>query len=412
MTGVPPTLIVGASISGVRTALQLRRAGHTGPITLLDAQEHPPYDRPPLSKTMLTSEAQPSAVTLLTAERAAELEISLALGLRASGLDLATREVEIGGGSRLAFGELVLATGARPLPLPWPKTDRMFELRTLDDARRLRDALRSARKVAIIGAGFIGAEVAAAARTLGLDVSLIDLLPYPMARALDPETGRVFRELHENHGVHMHLGVRVEAISSDGSGVTIALSDTSVIQADIAMVGIGVTPAIEWLQSSGLHLDNGITCDAHGRAVGQDGIYAVGDAASWYHPRWQEHRRVEHWTTAMEQANAVARYIVDPDGTPEFAPVEYVWSDQYDWKIQLAGDTKRGVRGRRIVEPAPGTRQAALWSDPDGAVCAGFAVNWPKASVAIRRALGEQRPADQLEAELASAMSEMSALGT
>jgi phthalate 3,4-dioxygenase ferredoxin reductase subunit len=385
---MPTALIIGGSVAGTRVALDLRRLGFTGEITIVDEQLETPYDRPPLSKGALTS-ADGAPSFLLTREQAVTQGICLRLGSRAVRLDVAGKAVVAGDGHRLRYDYLVVATGARPRPLPWPAHDRLLELRTLADGRRLRRALRDSSTIAVVGAGFIGAEVASVARGLGVEVVMIDPLPAPMSRLLGAEVGSRFAALHAARGVKTRFGTGVDEIAGDADGVTLRLTDGDVVTADAVVAGIGAQPADDWLASSGLPVDGGLICDSRCRVLGHDDIYAAGDIARWFHPRHRELVRVEHWTYAVEQAQFVARQIVSPSAD-EFTPVEYVWSDQYDWKIQIAGRPDRGTAHHLIDQPDR-NRFCALYVADDGSLTGMLTVNWPKAAILGRRALAADR---------------------
>jgi NADPH-dependent 2,4-dienoyl-CoA reductase/sulfur reductase-like enzyme len=381
---MPTALIIGGSVAGTRVALDLRRLGFTGEITIADEQLEPPYDRPPLSKGALTS-ADGAPSLLLSREQAATQGICLRLGSRAVRLDVAGQAVVTDDGTRLAYDYLVVATGARPRPLPWPAHDRLLELRTLADGRRLRRALRSSGTIAVVGAGFIGAEVASAARYLGVEVVMIDPLPAPMSSLLGAEVGSRFAALHAARGVKTRFGTGVDEIACAADGAVLRLTDGDMVTADAAVAGIGAQPADGWLASSGLPVDGGLICDSRCRVLDHDDIYAAGDIARWFHPRHRELVRVEHWTNAVEQAQFVARQIVSPSAD-EFTPVEYVWSDQYDWKIQIAGRPERGT-AHHVIDQPDRSRFCALYVAGDGALTGMLTVNWPKAAILGRRAL-------------------------
>lgn len=390
------TVIVGASIGGVRTAQALRRGGYTGEVVLVDADAEPPYDRPPLSKAMLLDGSAPTP-TLLTYDEAAASDIRLELGVAAQALDIAARTVDLADGRRLAFDDVVLATGSIARPSPWGRHEGLHVLRTLADARALRADLRRGGRVVVVGAGFIGAEVASAATALGLSASLVDPLPVPMGRVVGDEVGRVFERLHQRRGVSTYFGSGVEDVCRENGGLGVTLTDGTRLDADTVVVGIGATPNQAWLESSGLLLDDGVVCDEFCRAVGQPRVHVVGDLARWLHPRHGERVRVEHWTNAVEQASCVAHNIANPEALRACAPVEYVWSDQYDQKIQLVGRPWRGVRWEMLGEPDVDQRFAVLWADEAGVLCGGMSVNWPKAAVTSRRALGAAGAAGTLE---------------
>jgi NADPH-dependent 2,4-dienoyl-CoA reductase/sulfur reductase-like enzyme len=256
----------------------------------------------------------------------------------------------------------------------------VYVLRTLADARALRAALARAQRVLVIGAGFIGAEVAAMARGHGVEVTLVDPAPVPMGRVVGADLGVRFADLHRRHGVDTRFGTTVQALGPAGAGYRAELSDGTVVEVDEVVVGIGSEVNVGWLAGSGLVVGDGVRCDDRGEAVGAPGIHAVGDAACW------AGARVEHWTSAVEQAVCVARTIVDPDSPTGPAPVAYVWSDQYDWKIQLVG-TRDVARDPVVVEESEPFRLLATWCDDDGRVTGGVTVNWPRESVRLRTAL-------------------------
>jgi len=329
-------VIVGASLAGLRAAEELRTAGHPGTITIVGDEPHRPYDRPPLSKQVLTGAKPPESTALQVASGSIDgLGLDWRLGVSATGLDLGDRTVLLAGGERLAFDGLVIATGAAPRRLPG--TDHIagvHTLRTLDDSIAIRTALEAGpRRVAVVGAGFIGAEVAASTRSLGVEVSLIEALPVPLERGLGPQMGSVVADVHREHGVDVHLGVGVVLIEGADRVERIRLTDGSVLDVDLVVVGIGVSPNTEWLEGSGLTLDNGVLCDA--TCLAAPGVVAAGDVARWPNERFGEVMRVEHWDNAIEMGGHAARTLL---GQAEaYAPVPWFWSDQYDRKIQLAG---------------------------------------------------------------------------
>ena len=342
-------VIVGASLAGFRAAEELRTRGHAGTITIVGDEPHRPYDRPPLSKQVLTGAKPPESTTLHVASGSVEdLDLDWRLGATATGLDLEDRTVLLGGGERLSYDGLVIATGAAPRRLPGTDhLDGVHTLRSLDDSVAIRAALvASPQRVAVVGAGFIGAEVAASTRSMGIDVSLVEALPVPLERGLGPEMGAVVADLHRDHGVDVHLGVGVVRIEGSERVERIRLTDGSVLDVDLVVVGIGVSPNTGWLEGSGLTLDNGVVCDAACRAA--PGVVAAGDVARWPNERFGEVMRVEHWDNAIEMGGHAARTLL---GAPEhYSPVPWFWSDQYDRKIQLAGraaadDTVKVVSG-------------------------------------------------------------------
>jgi NADPH-dependent 2,4-dienoyl-CoA reductase/sulfur reductase-like enzyme len=336
MAPVEHVVIVGASLGGLRTVQSLRSAGYRGRITLIGEEMHPPYDRPPLSKQVLAGEWQVEQTALADSAELDRLDVELRLGVRATDLDVVSRTVGLHGGERVRYDALVVATGAKPRTIPdTPPLAGIHVLRTLEDGLALRVALAGAARVVVVGAGFIGAEVAATARGRGLDVTVLEALPVPLSRGLGPILGPVIAGIHVDHGVDLRLGAGVAGFEGDGRVERVRLVDGSAVDADVVVVGIGVVPATSWLEDSGLELRDGVVCDQHCEAVGAPRVWAVGDVARWYNPLFEQEMRLEHWTNAVEQATAVAANIM---GEPvPYAPVPYVWSDQYGSKIQIVG---------------------------------------------------------------------------
>ncbi|HEV7525101.1 MAG TPA: FAD/NAD(P)-binding oxidoreductase, partial [Acidimicrobiia bacterium] len=328
--------IVGTSLAGLRAAETFRREGFSGRIVAIGAEPHLPYDRPPLSKELLRGDWEPDQL-VLRKQGVDDLELDWRLEARAVALHLADREVELHDGERVAFDGLVIATGATPRRLAnQPNLAGVFTLRTLDDALALRELLGGNPKVVVIGAGFIGSEIAAACRARGLHVTVLEMLAQPMVRGLGPELGAVLGAIHRDHGVDLRTGVEVAGIESDGEGQVrgVRLGDGSVVDADVVVVGVGVVPETGWLEGSGLRLDNGVVCDE--TCLAAPGIVAAGDVARWPNPLFDgQMMRLEHWTNATEQGVHAARRLLGHD--EPFAPVPFVWSDQYDRKIQTVG---------------------------------------------------------------------------
>jgi 3-phenylpropionate/trans-cinnamate dioxygenase ferredoxin reductase component len=300
---------------------------------LIGEERHPPYSRPPLSKEVLRGDKDPSVATLRTAEDLAALDIDVRLGVRATCLRVADREAELDDGSSVSYDDVVLATGAQPRTLPGVRLDGVHLLRTLDDCLALRDALVEGTRVVVVGAGFIGLEVAASARSRGAEVTVVDMLPWPLARVLDRSIGESVGRLHALNGVDIHCGVGVAQVTGDARVESVLLTDGRQLSTDVVVVGIGVVPATGWLDESGLTVDDGVVCDAALRAA--PGVWAVGDLCRWESPRLGRTVRVEHWTNATEQPDHVARAICGEVG--DFDPVPYFWSDQYDAKLQCLG---------------------------------------------------------------------------
>jgi NADPH-dependent 2,4-dienoyl-CoA reductase/sulfur reductase-like enzyme len=384
---VTSTVIVGASVGGVRTAQALRSEGYDGEVVLVGEESELPYDKPPLSKGLLAGTATADSVRLLTQDAADAAGIRLLLGRRATRVDVAANLVELEDHDPLRYDHLVVATGARARPSPWGERPGIHVVRSLRDAQMLRENLLDGGHVVVVGAGFIGAEVASTARLLDLEVTLVDPLPVPMSRVLNPEIGSWFVDLHQRHGVRSIFGVGVEAIDGERGDFTVRLTDGSELAAAVVVVGIGAEPNDGWLRSSGLVVDNGLVCDQYCRAVDAHSVFGVGDVARWFHPGYGAEMRVEHWTNAVDQAVCVAHNIAHPDDLRVYAPVEYVWSDQHDWKVQVVGRTSGTTEHVVVGDPAADNRFAVLYTR-DGTKLSGAAVvNWPRALIGCRKAL-------------------------
>ena len=334
-------VVVGASLAGLRAVETLRTEGFEGPVTLIGAEDHLPYDRPPLSKKVLSGEWEPDRIALRRDGGLDALGVDARLGVRAVGLDLDRREVRLGDGSVAAYDALVLATGSEVRRLPGqPELEGLHMLRTLDDSLALRAALtQGSPRVVVVGAGFIGSEVAATAHGLGCAVTVVEALPVPLVRALGAEMGAACAALHRDHGVDLRLGVGVEGFDGRDRVEGVRLTDGSVVPADVVVVGVGVAPATGWLKGSGLELRDGVVCNAS-LAAGPPGVYAAGDLCRWPNLLFDEEMRVEHWTNAAEQGAHAARTIVGmAAGEPPvpYAPVPFFWSDQYGLKLQFLG---------------------------------------------------------------------------
>ncbi|GAA1310175.1 FAD-dependent oxidoreductase [Saccharothrix xinjiangensis] len=333
-------LVVGASAAGLATAEALRRKGYTGGLTLLGDEPHPPYDRPPLSKQVLAGAWGPERARLRGDEVLEALGARFVLGDRAVALDLGDRAVTTASGLTLRADAVVLATGVRPRTLPDQHgLAGVHVLRTLDDALALRaDLLRprpaGGTRFVVVGDGVLGAEVAATARTLGLDVTLAGPQAAPLAAQLGPLVAGLLADLHAERGVRLRLGAAVLGLTSAAGRVTgVRLEGGEELPADVVLVALGATPNTEWLEGSGLTLDNGVVCDARCRAA--DGVYAAGDVARWRHEPLGASVRLENRTNATEQAAAVADNVLGANRA--YAPVPYFWTDQFDARLQVHG---------------------------------------------------------------------------
>lgn len=337
MTNVEPSVvIVGAGLGGLSVADELRRAGHRGRIVLVGDERYPPYDRPPLSKEVLRGTRTPADVRLRDDAFFAEHAIELRLGAAAAALDPVRREVVLDDGATIAYDNAVIATGVRARTLPAAlQGSTVHILRTLDDCLALRQSVKSADSVLIIGAGFIGCEVAANLMKLGLRVCLVEQQPTPMNAALGDKVGELIARMHKAAGVDLRCGTAIDRLEGAGDRVRADLSDGGAIAADVAVAGLGAEPRLEWLSGSGVEVADGVACDERGRTT-VPGVWAVGDAAAWQAPG-RGRRRVEHWTRAREQARSIARTMLGAEDAD--LPVPYFWSDQYGLKVQLYGET-------------------------------------------------------------------------
>src|SRR3954452_3201141 len=345
MRAMRNVVVVGASLAGLRAAETLRNEGFDGALTLVGAEPHLPYDRPPLSKKLLAGELEPERIRLRKDHEYAALGLTLRLGTRATGLDLEHHRVTLDDGDDLAYDGLIIATGAAPRRLPTQpeQLDGLFELRTLDDALALRAALDARpTRVVVVGAGFIGSEVAATARQRGLEVTILEALPVPLERALGPSMGMACAALHADHGVEVRLSTGVVGVAGTERVEAVHLNDASTLDADVVVVGIGVLPNTGWLETRGLEIHDGVVCDTTLAAHGARGVYVAGDCARWPNQRFGEEMRVEHWTNAAEQGAVAARNLLataagdDAAGMP-YDPVPFFWSDQYSDRLQFLG---------------------------------------------------------------------------
>ena len=341
------TVIVGASLAGINAARTLRLQGHTGSIIVVDADSERPYDRPPLSKQMLTGEWEPEKILLPAGKE--DLDLEFRLGVRAKAVDLRARQIALEGAdgtvANTAFDSLVIASGASARRLPDSAgIAGVHVVRTLADSLALRAELEAGpSRVVVIGAGFIGAEVASSCRKRGIEVTLVEAMPLPLERILGADMGRVCAQVHIENGVDLRLGtgvLQLETETVDGveKVVGVALTDGTSVATEVVVVGIGVTLNIDWLEGSGLTLDDGVVCD--NTLLAAPGVVAAGDIARYPSARFGRMLRVEHWETAIAGGEAAARRLLaEASGeTPVvFDPIPWFWSDQYDRKIQLAG---------------------------------------------------------------------------
>jgi NADPH-dependent 2,4-dienoyl-CoA reductase/sulfur reductase-like enzyme len=334
MTSRGGIVIVGGGLAATRTAEQLRRSEYTGPITIVSDEDHLPYDRPPLSKEVLRAETDD--VTLRPAEFYDEQNITMLLGKAARSVDVNAKTLTLADDSSIAYDELIIATGLVPKRIPsFPDLPGIHVLRSFDESLALRKEAGSARRAVVIGAGFIGCEVAASLRKLDVDVVLVEPQPQPLASVLGDRIGELVARLHRAEGVDVRCGVGVSDVSGADRVEKVVLGDGTELDVDLVVVGIGSQPATRWLEGSGIEVDNGVVCDTHGRASAQN-VWAIGDVASWRHTLGHQ-VRVEHWSNVADQARALVPAMLGQD-PPESVTVPYFWSDQYDVKIQCLGE--------------------------------------------------------------------------
>ena len=334
MTTSGGIVIVGGGLAAVRTAEQLRRAEYSGPLTIISDEVHLPYDRPPLSKDVLRAETDD--VALKPAEFYAERDITLHLGAAATALDTTAKTVTLAGGEVIGYDELVIATGLVPKRIPsFPDLEGIRVLRTYDESMAMREHAGSASHAVVIGAGFIGCEVAASLRKLGVAVTLVEPQPTPLASVLGETIGELVARLHRAEGVDVRCGVGVASVTGSDHVERVVLSDGTELDADLVVVGVGSRPATGWLDGSGVTVDNGVVCDAAGRTSAPN-VWAIGDVASWQDAAGHQ-VRVEHWSNVADQARVVSAALLGQE-VPTAVVVPYFWSDQYDVKIQCLGE--------------------------------------------------------------------------
>jgi 3-phenylpropionate/trans-cinnamate dioxygenase ferredoxin reductase subunit len=381
---VDSVLIVGGGAAGLAAVETLRAEGYAGALTMVCEEPELPYDRPPLSKQVLTGAWDAERTRFREAAHYTDLGIRLVRG-RAGALDADGRTVYLSDGYPLRFDGLIIATGVRPRRLPTGhELAGVHVLRDHPDVAALRAAFAGSPRVVIVGGGFLGMEVAAAARGLGLDVTVIEPLAQPMIRQVGPMIGAEVARLHREHGVDLRTGIGVTEPVGDGGVLTgVALTDGSVVPADCALVAIGAVPATEWLGTSGLTIGDGVECDEFCRAA--PGIYAAGDVASWVNPRYQRRMRVEHRMNATEQGSAAAVNLLKGDVQP-FAPLPYFWSDQYTVKIQVHGHLSDGAEAT-IEEGSPADGKFVALYRKDGAPTAVVGWNSPARLIRYRKLL-------------------------
>ncbi|GIH17773.1 NAD(P)/FAD-dependent oxidoreductase [Rugosimonospora africana] len=369
-------VVVGSSLAGVRGVEAIQRTGFAGTVSLVGVEKHyPPIDRPPLSKAVLRTGRTPDVVRV-----DGNLEVDLRLGREATGLDLDARRVSLDDGSVLDYDGLMVATGATVRRLPGTQgRANVHVLRTVEDAAALNAVLTPGVRVAVIGAGVLGCEIAATCRQLDLKVTMIDVFSQPMLRILGPSAAPLLADLHREHGVRLLLHREVLGLRGEHVADGVLLDHDEVVEADVVVVAIGAAPETRWLEGSGLELADGVACDSECFAVGGDRrVVAAGDVARWYHPLFGRMMRVEHWTNAVTQAQLAGRNLVAALGGPgtvtPYEVLPYFWTDQYDWKLQFIGALGEDIA---FEEGQPGDRQFVISYRTEGRLVGVLCANRP-----------------------------------
>jgi 3-phenylpropionate/trans-cinnamate dioxygenase ferredoxin reductase subunit len=386
-------VIAGAGLAGAKAAQTLREEGFDGRVVLLGSERHRPYERPPLSKDYLRGEAARDTVYVHEAGFYADHDIELRTGTTVQALDTETREVVLADGERLRYERLLLATGARPrrLDLPGAHLAGVHELRTLDDADALREQLHGATRVVVVGAGWIGCEVAASARQMGAEVDVIEPLSTPLERVLGTEVGAVYDAIHAAHGVRIHPGRSVTRLEGNGRVRAVRTADGARFACDLVLIGVGVAPRAEIAQRAGLDVSNGIVVDEYLQTSAPD-VFAAGDVANAYHPLLDARIRVEHWANALNQGPAAARNMLGAQVAYERIP--YFFSDQYDVGMEYSGHA--GAGDELVLRGDPSSGEFIAFWLRDGRVRAGMNVNVWDVSDALQELIRSGAPVDRV----------------
>ncbi|MFC5247229.1 NAD(P)/FAD-dependent oxidoreductase [Streptomyces nigrescens] len=387
-------LIAGAGLAGAKAAETLRAEGFDGPLVLLGDEHERPYERPPLSKGYLLGTSEKEKVYVHPPRWYADHDVELRLGQAVTALDPAAHEVTLADGSRLGYAKLLLATGSTPRPLPVPGADLggVHYLRRLADSDRLKEVFRSASRVVVIGAGWIGLETTAAARTAGVEVTVLEAAALPLLGVLGPEVARIFAKLHTDHGVELRCGTQVAEITGTGGAVDgVRLADGSLIGADAVIVGVGITPNTEPAAAAGLKVDNGVVVDERLCSSHPD-VFAAGDVANAYHPVLGRHLRVEHWANALHQPQTAARAMLGQDVRYDRLP--YFFTDQYDLGMEYTGYTGPEGYDQVVFRGDTEAREFLAFWLSGGRVLAGMNVNVWDVTEEIRALVASGQPVD------------------
>jgi 3-phenylpropionate/trans-cinnamate dioxygenase ferredoxin reductase subunit len=361
-------VVVGAGLAGAKAVETLRGEGFSGPVTLIGSETERPYERPPLSKGLLLGTAERESAFVHPPGWYAENDVDLRLGTTATGLDTGRKVVRLAGGEEVGYDRLLLATGATPRPLTVPGGERALTLRTLADSQRIADAVTEGTRLVVVGAGWIGLEVAAAARRRGATVSVVEIAALPLQAVLGDEIATVFADLHRSHGVTLHLGASAASVSADA----VLLADGAEIPADVVVAGIGVTPNVGLAEGAGLAVGNGVLVDRR-LATSDPDVFAAGDIANIDHPVLKARVRVEHWATALNSGPVAAKAMLGQDVSYEKLP--YFYTDQFDLGMEYIGWLQPGAPADVVVRGDLATREFIAFWLLDGRVTAGMNVN-------------------------------------
>ena len=385
-------VIVGAALTGAKAAETLREEGYEGRVVLIGDEPVRPYERPPLSKDYLRGESDREKVFVHEPAFYEARDIELITGGPATAIAPGTREVVLGGGETLRYDALLISTGAAPrrLPIPGADLDGVLTLRTLADSEYLRERLSAAGRLAVIGAGWIGCEVAASARQMGLEVTLLEHAQVPLEAVLGHELGAFYRDVHLEHSVRFMAGAAVEAIEGDGAAARVRLSGGEAIDCDLVLIGVGVAPRTELAQAAGLDVDNGILVDATLESSAP-GVFAAGDVANAEHPFFGRRVRVEHWANALNQGPAAARNMLGA-GIP-YDRLPYFFSDQYDVGMEYSGLAERG--DEVVIRGDTAKREFVAFWLHDDRVVAGMNVNVWDVNEAVQALIRSRAPVDR-----------------
>ena len=375
MNANPAYVIVGAGLAGAKAAETLRAEGFAGPLVLIGEETERPYERPPLSKDYLLGKAERDTIFVHPESWYATNGVDLRLGAAVTGIDAAAHLVRLADGSEVGYDKLLLTTGSAPrrLPVPGAGQDGVLYLRRAADSDQIKAAFETASRVAVIGAGWIGLETAAAAREAGAEVTILEAAELPLLRVLGPEVAQVFAGLHRAHGVDLRFGVQVAEITGSGGRADgVGLADGTQVSADVVIVGVGITPNIQLAEAAGLSTGNGIVVDARLQTSDQD-IYAAGDVANAYHPVLGRHVRVEHWANALNQPQTAARAMLGQPVAYDLIP--YFYTDQYDLGMEYAGYVEPGAHEQVVFRGDVAGREFIAFWLAGGRVLAGMNVN-------------------------------------